>query len=332
MGETYSFAGSILQSETGGFRTLSLYGDTVCGQSAEDAACSSFRLENESGMGDISLYRVFSGIDLIYNDMHMVCCNKNQMPMPHVMEINYCAQGRCECLFSGQRYCYMTSGDMSFCSLHDRPHLSEFPTAHYRGITVTIDFSAVTEELHGLLGLLSIDLDRIEKISRLRDFTVMRAAPAAEHIFSELYRVPDTVRLGYIRVKILELLLTLTVLEPDKDAAEPVLFTAAQIDTVKQLHELLTSRCSEHMTINELAERFGISPTVMKKCFKGVYGDSIYSYMKRYRLSLAERMLRESSLTVSEIASSIGYLNPNKFTSAFGAEYGMSPTEYRKKV
>ncbi len=331
MDDAYSLAKSVLQAPSGGFKSLSLYGGTLCGQGAQEEPCRRFHLENESGTGNIAMYGVFPGVDLIYNDMHMLCCNKNQSPMPRVMEINYCAQGRCECLFAGQRYCYMGSGDLSFCSLHDRPHLSEFPTAYYRGITVTLDFSAVTEEMQSVLRLLNINLDGIERLSRQRDFTVMRADPAIEHIFSELYRVPEAVRHGYIRVKVLELLLILTGLGPEENAAEPALFTAAQIRTVKQVHDLLISSTGRR-TIDELAAMFGMSPTVMKKCFRAVYGDSIYSYVKRYRLSLAERMLRESSLSVGEIASRIGYLNPNKFTSAFGAEYGMPPTEYRKKV
>ena len=35
---------------------------------------------------------------------------------------------------------------------------------------------------------------------------------------------------------------------------------------------------------------------------------------------------------VTEIASKIGYENPNKFTSAFKETYGSSPTEFRKSV
>ncbi len=109
-------------------------------------------------------------------------------------------------------------------------------------------------------------------------------------------------------------------------------FSEAQIGVIKQIHAFLVENFSEHYTIDELSERFEISPTVMKKCFKGVYGDSIYSYMKLYRLQIAERLLRESPLTVGEIAARIGYLNPNKFTSAFHAVYGVPPTIYRKKV
>ena len=70
----------------------------------------------------------------------------------------------------------------------------------------------------------------------------------------------------------------------------------------------------------------------MKKCFHGVYGDPIYAYMKKYRLQVAERLLKESRATVGEIALQVGYQNPNKFTSAFCAEYGVPPTMYRKEV
>ena len=35
---------------------------------------------------------------------------------------------------------------------------------------------------------------------------------------------------------------------------------------------------------------------------------------------------------MTEIASKIGYENPNKFTSAFKEMYGSSPTEFRKSV
>lgn len=248
------------------------------------------------------------------------------------MEINYCKEGRSECLFGGQRYCYMSAGDLSFCSLQDNAHQSEFPTSHYHGITVTIDFSAITGEMEKVLELLAVDLARIRALSQAAEFTIIRADTTVEHIFSELYKVPASIRLGYIRVKVLELLLVLTGLEPAERTAKRVYFPAAQIETVKRIHAFLLEHYNEHYTIDELSARFAISPTVMKRCFCGVYGDSVYSYMKRYRLNIAERMLREGALTVGEIAARIGYLNPNKFTSAFCAEYGLPPTEYRKKV
>jgi len=314
------------------FTSIDLYGESTCESSNQEEGCSRFHLKNESGTGDITLYRVFPGIELVYNDMHMAYCNKNQQPAPHIMEINYCKEGRSECLFKDNQYCYMASGDLSFCSLDGNAHQSEFPTSHYHGITITIDFSAITEEMRNVLELLAVDINRIKALSRADEFTIIRANATTEHIFSELYKVPTAIRHGYIRVKVLELLLILTELKPEKAPARHTYFPAAQIETIKEIHAFMVDNFSEHYTIDELSRQFQISPTVMKRCFRGVYGDSIYAYMKRYRLQVAESLLRESNLTIGEIAARVGYLNPNKFTSAFCAEYGAPPTAYRKKV
>ena len=341
MESPYELARSILlsggdktlsESVSGRFKSIDLYGASARENDANDGGDRCFHLENESGTGDITLYRVFPGIELVYNDMHMAYCNKHQRPTPNVMEINYCKEGRSECLFGAHQYCYMSAGDLSFCSLHDNAHQSEFPTSHYHGITVTIDFSAITEEMKNVLALLAVDLDRIKALSQVKNFTIIRANAIIEHIFSELYKVSTTIRHGYIRVKVLELLLILTELDPAQNPVGHPYFPAAQIETIKQIHAFLVEHFNEHYTIDELSERFKISPTVMKKCFRGVYGDSVYSYIRKYRLQVAERLLRESGLTIGEIAGQIGYLNPNKFTSAFCAEYGIPPTAYRKKV
>ena len=42
----------------------------------DDEDCNSFYLENESGVGNITLCQVFPGIELVYNDMHLAYCSK----------------------------------------------------------------------------------------------------------------------------------------------------------------------------------------------------------------------------------------------------------------
>lgn len=332
MKKPYELAQKILQSNIDKkFASIDLYGVAIRGDAEDSGEAGSFHLENESGVGDITLYPVFPGIELVYNDMHMAYCNRHQEPAADVMEINYCKEGRCECLFGEHQYCYMSAGDVSFCSLQENSHQSEFPTSHYQGITVTVDFSGITEELRTVLKLLSVDLEQIRARGRMREFTIIRANETVDHIFSELYTIPEGIRHGYIRVKVLELLLVLTALDPTQQP-EYAHFSEGQIADVKRVHAFLMEHFAEHYTIEELSERFDFSPTVLKRCFKGVYGDSIYAYMKRYRLQVAERLLQEGELTVGEIATQVGYLNPNKFTSAFCAEYGMPPTSYRKKV
>ena len=103
MNNPYELAKNILQQDkdksdislaTDGFTSIGLYGASVHEKSEDDGSSSCFHLENEIGTGDITLYRVFPGMELVYNDMHMAYCNKQQEPASDVMEINYCREGR----------------------------------------------------------------------------------------------------------------------------------------------------------------------------------------------------------------------------------------------
>lgn len=334
MDNPYKIAGDILSASTatdGGFSSVDLYGSSVQKKN-EGSMCSIFHLENKSGTGDITVYQAFPGLELVYNDMHMEYCNKTQNPRSGVIEINYCREGRCECAFGEQSYCYMAAGDLSICSLQRRSHTSSFPTSHYHGITVTIDFAGITEEMRKILGLLSVDLTHISEFSGKQDFHMVRANETVQHIFSELYTVQDHIKPSYIKIKLMELLLMLTELDFNEGKADCVYFSQVQRDCIRQIHDFVVEHIMEHYTIEELAERFEISPTAMKNCFKGIYGVPIYAYFRTYRLQIAERLLREGQLSVAEIAAKIGYTNPNKFTSAFRSEYGMPPTAYKKNV
>ena len=156
MKNAYELAENILKSKpdknielksSDSFTSIELYGISVCKKVQDMKFCECFHLENASGTGMITLYHVFPGIDLVYNDMHMEYCNKEQKPASSVMEINYCMEGRCECVFEQNEYGYIAAGDLSFCSLKKSGHVSEFPTSHYHGITITLDFSMITDEM-----------------------------------------------------------------------------------------------------------------------------------------------------------------------------------------
>lgn len=70
--------------------------------------------------------------------------------------------------------------------------------------------------------------------------------------------------------------------------------------------------------------------TSLKICFKGVYGTSIYAYMRSYRMHAAAVMLRETNESIISIAGKVGYTNPSKFAAAFKEIMGMTPAKYQK--
>ena len=159
----------------------------------------------------------------------------------------------------------------------------------------------------------------------------MRANPSIKHIFSELYHEKEQQKPGYRKIKMMDLLLFLSDLDAGDEILQTEYFSQAQVARSKQVAAYLTEDLCRHETIGQLADRFQISPTALKRCFKGVYGTSIYAYLKSYRMQEAQKLLLETELSVGEIAAKIGYENPNKFTSAFKKEYGVSPTGFKNR-
>ena len=134
-------------------------------------------------------------------------------------------------------------------------------------------------------------------------------------------------------IKIQELLLYLYALEVPEEHADRPYFFKDHVEKTKAIHALMTENLSEHFTLDELSKRFDFPMTAMKKCFKNIYGDSIFSYMRSYRINQAAVLLRHNrEMSVLEIASKMGYESPGKFSTAFKTIMGCSPLAYRKKV
>ena len=103
------------------------------------------------------------------------------------------------------------------------------------------------------------------------------------------------------------------------------------MEKVKNIHELITNNLAYHYTIEELSEKYDISATALKECFKSIYGSPIYKYIQTYRINRAATLLRNgSNENVSQIAGHVGYDSPSKFAAAFKKTMGVTPLQYRK--
>ena len=300
-------------------------------QTASTAMPRTVVFSNETGSGSMTIYPLFSGAELYYNDMHLASFDEAPAPARNVIEINHCRVGRYECSFGENSCCYLAAGDFAVCAAARKKSSSCFPLRHYHGITILLDLDAISPEMRSQMEWYGVNLNAIRQyICTENRCCILRSAPVVAHIFSELYTahaVPDT---GYLRLKVLELLHVLSRLKSRDDVQQTDYFNQHQVECARRAAKLLTQRLTVHQTIEQLAQDVGLSATALKTCFKGVYGSSVYAYQKEYRLQLAQKLLTETDSTIAEIAHQIGYENPNKFSSAFRQSFGMTPTQYRK--
>lgn len=277
----------------------------------------------------MTCYHVFPGIDLVYNDIHMQSSGMKPAMHGNFLEINHCREGRAECECGDQFY-YITAGDLSIQQRKDCSHASYYPLSHYHGISILIDADHSPMCLSCFLKDVNVQpTTLIQKFCKNEAGYVVRSQPRLTHIFSELYTVPESIRKGYFKVKILELLLFLSSMALDDDMVRERSYSGNQVSLAKDAGRYLAQHMDRRVTIDELAEQFYVSPTQLKNSFKGVYGVSIYAYTRSQKMQAAACALRQTDDTVMQIAGRYGYENPSKFAKAFKDVLGVTPNEYR---
>lgn len=140
-----------------------------------------------------------------------------------------------------------------------------FPLKHYRGISVVINLSVVVKNPPEILSDSGIDILQFkEKFCADGNCFIMRAKNEIEHIFSELYSVPDCLQKPYFRLKVQELLLFLCMIDVSKEKRRE-LYTSPQVEIIKTIHKRLTSNLQERPTIEELSKEYLINPTTLTR-------------------------------------------------------------------
>ncbi|MFV0353300.1 MAG: helix-turn-helix domain-containing protein [Oscillospiraceae bacterium] len=298
-----------------------------------DGVCTVYSVVSPNGEGYMTSYEVFPGVLLQYNDFHMENIYSGFVPGSDIFCIDHCREGRIEWERPDGRYIYIEAGDMHLCTRRCHDANFTFPLRHYHGITAAISLEEANLPLQHLFDGVDIDIHALaNKFTGEEDPFILRAGDSIQHVFSELYRVPESLRLPYCKVKILELLVFLTGIDPSGCSVQKPYYHRLQVEKVKRIERMMTAAPDQHFTLEELSQKYNIPLTSLKICFKGVFGDSVYNYMRIWRMNAAAVQLRQTNSPVISIANGLGYENASKFASAFKAVIGKTPTAYRKSL
>ena len=266
--------------------------------------------ESADGEAVVTAYPVFPGIEIAYCDIHAHECRLEHTPGISLMRISHCREGRLEQQM-GNEYYFLAPGDLAVSRSDASDEAARFPTGHYHGITVTIDPAQAPECLSCLLSDVNVrPAALMEKFCANGGYFAARSSASVEHIFSELYSVPEEIRKGYFKVKVLELLLFLSALPTER-------------------RRPAYSGTEERPTTAELSAKFHASATQILQSFQGVYGMSPAAFLRAQKMHAAAELLRSTDRTVLDIAGQLGYDNASKFARAFRSVIGVSPNAYR---
>lgn len=86
------------------------------------------------------------------------------------------------------------------------------------------------------------------------------------------------------------------------------------------------------LTLGVVADKACMSRYHFSRSFKEEVGCTYQDYVNNIRINKAVEMLSEGSLTITDIAFSVGFCDLSHFTRIFRKNMGFTPTNYRKKL
>ncbi|EHR4814978.1 helix-turn-helix transcriptional regulator, partial [Enterococcus faecalis] len=90
----------------------------------------------------------------------------------------------------------------------------------------------------------------------------------------------------------------------------------------------LETHHDEEITLEQLAEMLYVTPTYLSKTFKAATGVGPINYLIQIRLNHAKELLKNDSLSVKEVAKTVGYEDAYHFSKLFKKYYGKSPSQF----
>ena len=101
---------------------------------------------------------------------------------------------------------------------------------------------------------------------------------------------------------------------------------------VEQTIAYIDRNLQSALTVSKIAADLYTSEGRLQKAFRDEMKQPLGKYISDRLYFTAEQKLRTTDRSVKDISTELGYCDPFYFTRCFTKRYGMSPSEYRKRI
>lgn len=156
--------------------------------------------------------------------------------------------------------------------------------------------------------------------------------PSLQKIVDEIVTEPvdPAFELFFRRVKAEELICRLLMELEKRDEKRLYPLNIHDIQAVYNVKEQMLEHPETPPVIHGLAVCANMSPSKLKRLFRQIFGNSIFSYYQEFRMQEAARLLKEEKLSVSDVGYQLGFTNLSHFSRVFEEHIGMKPKQYSR--
>ena len=157
--------------------------------------------------------------------------------------------------------------------------------------------------------------------------------PAAAVILKQIGEASFTGDVGNIWIEAKALELVSVILEWYRRLASAVAPPLREHDRlgIAEAMRYAEEHFSAPLTLNALARQAAMSIRKFTAIFKTHTGLSVACYIRRLRMDQAMYLLKNTTAPLSDIAEMVGYKHQSRFSTLFREQFGVAPSEFRKK-
>lgn len=131
-----------------------------------------------------------------------------------------------------------------------------------------------------------------------------------------------------LKLEMFLILLIRDAMKNDADAASIV----SDADGIAGVHRYVYEHYNQKITLEQLCLLFGTNKTTLCDEFRAAYGDTVFNYINRLRVSKAKKLMREGKLSMTDISARVGFSSIHYFCRVFKKVVGRTPKEYSNSV
>lgn len=105
-----------------------------------------------------------------------------------------------------------------------------------------------------------------------------------------------------------------------------------EITKMLTVRKILSENFIEIPSGDFLAREVGMNKRKIQKCFKQIFGISVYQFALSVKMNEAKKLLYTKEYSVSEVGYMVGYSNLSHFTETFKKQFGYTPNKYKSSV
>jgi YesN/AraC family two-component response regulator len=100
----------------------------------------------------------------------------------------------------------------------------------------------------------------------------------------------------------------------------------------EQMLNLVHEYYDTDLTLEKCAEQLNYHPDYLRRVFRRGVGMNFSNYIGEYRLKLAKELLKNTDMTIAEIAQKMNYQNSQNFIRYFKKTIGITPGQFRERL